>query len=49
MVYAIALDEIGLANDPEFRFALVAYLEWGSLIAVINSNTTDDSLSENER
>lgn len=29
-------DEIGLANDPEFRSALAGYLEWGSRIAVIN-------------
>jgi hemoglobin len=30
-------DEIGLATDPEFRSALVSYLEWGSRLAVINS------------
>ena len=30
-------DEIGLPSDPEFRSALVAYLEWGSRLAVINS------------
>ena len=30
-------DEIGVAADPEFRSALVAYLEWGSRLAVINS------------
>lgn len=30
-------DEIGLPCDPEFRSALVAYLEWGSRLAVINS------------
>jgi len=41
-------DEIGLADDPEFRSALVAYLEWGSRIAVINSNTTENPLNENE-
>ena len=41
-------DEIGLADDPEFRSALVGYLEWGSRIAVINSNTTDNPLNENE-
>lgn len=31
-------DEIGLPDDPEFRSALVAYLEWGTRIAVLNSN-----------
>jgi hemoglobin len=30
-------DEIGLPGDPEFRSALVAYLEWGSRLAVMNS------------
>ncbi len=32
-----AADETGLPDDPEFRSALVAYLEWGSRLAVINS------------
>lgn len=30
-------DEAGLPTDPEFRSALVAYLEWGSRLAVLNS------------
>jgi hemoglobin len=30
-------DEEGLPSDPEFRSALVAYLDWGSRLAVINS------------
>ncbi len=30
-------DEAGLPDDPEFRSALVGYLEWGTRIAVINS------------
>lgn len=37
-------DEIGLASDPEFRSALVGYLEWGSRIAVNNSNTQADPI-----
>lgn len=28
---------VGLADDPEFRSAFVGYLEWGSRLAVINS------------
>lgn len=32
-------DELGLPDDPEFRSALVAYLEWGSRLAVLNSQT----------
>lgn len=31
------VDELKLPADPEFRSALVAYLEWGSRLAVINS------------
>ncbi|MBI1881962.1 MAG: globin [Chloroflexi bacterium] len=30
-------DEAGLPDDPEFRSAFVAYIEWGSRLAVINS------------
>jgi hemoglobin len=30
-------DELKMPDDPEFRSALVAYLEWGSRLAVINS------------
>ena len=30
-------DQLGLPDDPEFRSALVGYLEWGSRLAVINS------------
>ena len=39
-------DEIGLASDPEFRSALVGYLEWGSRIAVLNSNTDENPINE---
>jgi len=30
-------DELGVPSDPEFRSAFVAYLEWGTRIAVMNS------------
>ena len=30
-------DEIGLPSDPEFRAAFVGYLEWGTRLAVLNS------------
>jgi hemoglobin len=30
-------DELQVPADPEFRSALVAYLEWGSRLAVLNS------------
>jgi hemoglobin len=34
---AATADEVGLPTDPDFRAAFVAYLEWGTRIAVINS------------
>lgn len=36
-------DELGLPSDPEFRSALVAYLEWGSRLAVINAALPTDA------
>jgi hemoglobin len=33
-----AADEIGLPDDPEFRSAFMAYVEWGTRLARINSN-----------
>ena len=30
-------DALNMPDDPEFRSALVGYLEWGSRLAVINS------------
>jgi hemoglobin len=30
-------DEAGLPADPEFRSAFVSYIEWGTRLAVINS------------
>ena len=30
-------DEAGLPADPEFRSAFVAYIEWGTRLAVLNS------------
>ena len=35
-------DEIGMPDDPEFRSALVGYLEWGSRMAVANSQNPID-------
>jgi len=37
-------DELGLKDDPEFRSALVGYLEWGTRIAVNNSRLTDNPI-----
>jgi hemoglobin len=37
-------DELKLPDDPEFRSALVGYLEWGSRLAVINSTNTENPI-----
>lgn len=39
-------DELGLPDDPEFRSAFVAYLEWGTRLAVINSQPGADVTEE---
>jgi hemoglobin len=41
-------DEIGLKSDPEFRSAFVGYLEWGTRIAVINSQLTTNPMNDAE-
>ncbi len=41
-------DEIGLKSDPEFRSAFVGYLEWGTRIAVINSQLTENPMKHDE-
>ena len=35
-------DDLGVPSDPEFRSALVGYLEWGTRLAVINSQPGAD-------
>ena len=37
-------DDLKLPDDPEFRSALVGYLEWGSRLAVLNSNTSENPI-----
>jgi truncated hemoglobin YjbI len=34
---SVAADDAGLPDDPEFRSALLAYLEWGTRLALQNS------------
>ncbi|RDC64223.1 group II truncated hemoglobin [Adhaeribacter pallidiroseus] len=41
-------DEVGLKSDPEFRSAFVGYLEWGTRIAVINSQLTENPMNQQE-
>lgn len=41
-------DEVGLPDDPEFRSAFVGYLEWGTRLAVINSNEDEIGMNKDE-
>jgi hemoglobin len=36
---SLAADDAEMPSDPEFRSALVAYLEWGTRLALANSQT----------
>ncbi len=40
-------DEMGLPNDPEFRAAFVGYLEWGTRLAVMNSQSGVEEPNKN--
>jgi hemoglobin len=40
-------DEIGMPDDPEFRSALVGYLEWGSRMVVHSSQASENPVDEN--
>jgi hemoglobin len=37
VLLSLAADDAGLPDDPEFRSALVAYVEWGTRLAMHNS------------
>jgi hemoglobin len=39
---SVAADDAGLPDDPEFRSALLAYLEWGTRLAMHNSQADAD-------
>jgi hemoglobin len=39
-------DDIGVPDDPEFRSALVGYLEWGTRLAVMNSQPNTDVVED---
>ncbi len=41
-------DEVGLKSDPEFRSAFVGYIEWGTRLAIINSQLTENPMEQNE-
>jgi hemoglobin len=41
---SVAADDAGLPDDPEFRSALLAYLEWGTRLAFQNSQPGADDV-----
>ena len=41
-------DELELPDDPEFRSAFMAYVEWGTRLALINSNLDEVTAAEDE-
>ena len=41
---SLAADDAGLPDDPEFRAAIVGYLEWGTRLAAQNSRPGADDL-----
>ena len=41
-------DGLTLPDDPEFRSAFVAYIEWGTRIAVLNSSEMEVALNPDE-
>jgi hemoglobin len=43
---SVAADDAGLPDDPEFRSALLAYLEWGTRLALQNSQPGADVMSQ---
>jgi hemoglobin len=43
---SIAADDAGLPDDPEFRSALLAYLEWGTRLAMHNSQPGAEVVAE---
>jgi truncated hemoglobin YjbI len=42
---ADAADEVGLPADPEFRAAFMGYLEWGTRLAIANSQPGADPVT----
>lgn len=43
-----AADAVELPDDPEFRSAFMAYIEWGTRLARINSNQAPDFAPQEE-
>jgi hemoglobin len=41
-------DEIGLPNDPEFRSVFVGHIEWGTRVALINSQLDENPTTDED-
>lgn len=44
----VSADEIGLPADPEFRSVFVGHIEWGTRVALINSNLDENPTTDEE-
>jgi hemoglobin len=45
----LSADETGLPADPEFRSTFIAHIEWGSSVAVINSQQNENPVTGNDK
>ena len=43
---SLAADDAGLPDDPEFRAAIIGYLEWGTRLAMQNSKPGAEVVTE---
>ena len=43
---SLAADDAGLPADPEFRAAIIGYVEWGTRLAMHNSQPGADGVAE---
>jgi hemoglobin len=43
---SLAADDAGLPDDPEFRAAFVGYVEWGTRLALHNSQPDADVMPD---
>jgi hemoglobin len=43
---SLAADDAEMPDDPEFRSALVAYLEWGTRLAFANSQADAEIIEQ---
>lgn len=41
-------DEVGLPDDPEFRSTFIAHIEWGSRVAVLNSQLSENPVTKDD-